>query len=101
MAVNTLVPALAQATSLTELRLDHIRLEPSGAKGLLSVLSALPHLRNICLSACSLGAPGCMAIARALQDRDGVLVRLDCNGVTSGTAEGHELYNMRGVNVYQ
>lgn len=41
-----------------------------------------------------------MAIARALQDRDGVLVRLDCNGVTSDTAEGHELYNMPGVNVY-
>ena len=41
-----------------------------------------------------------MAIAHALKDRDGACVDLRNNEVTSGSAEGHELCNIPGINVY-
>ena len=63
------------------------------------VLSALPHLSRLDLYACDLRAQGCMAVARALKDRDGAVVDMRWNGVIIDSAEGIELCRMPGINV--
>ena len=59
---------------------------------------ALPHLRKVDLSACKLGVQGCMAVARALKDRDGAYVELEDNCIIGSTA-GDELCSMPRLNV--
>ena len=96
-AAGALAPALAQATGLVELHLNSNSFGPRAGQWLPPVLTALPHLRKVHLIACDLGAQGCMAVVRALKDRDGMLVCLGGNGVTIGSAEGNALYSTAGI----
>ena len=99
-AASDLAPAIALATGLTELSLSCNLLGPQGAQWLVPLLSALPFLRTVDLSSCQLGLQGCMTIARALEERDGVAVHLAGNGVASGSAGERQLLNMSGIKVY-
>ena len=96
-AALALAPALAQATGLVELHLGYNPFGPQGGQWLPPVLTALPHLRKVDLGSCGLDAGSCMAIARALKDRDGMVVQLRSNGITSGSAEGISLCRMPGI----
>ena len=98
-AATALAPALAQATGLVELRLANNDLGAQGVQWLATVLGALPHLRTVDLWSCKIGVEGCMAVARALKDRDGALVYLACNGVNIHSIEGDELRNMPGISI--
>ena len=100
-AANALAPALAQAVGLVELRCGCNGFGQQGAQWLVPVLSTLPHLRTVDLQCCKLRAHGCMAVARALKDRDGAAVYLARNGVAHAqhSTEGDELYTMPGINI--
>ena len=98
-AATALAPALAQATGLVELRLANNDLGAQGVQWLVTVLGALPHLRTVDLWSCKIGVEGCMAVARALKDRDGALLYLACNGVNIHSIGGDELRNMPGIRI--
>ena len=94
-----LAPALTQATGFVELRLSGNDFGRQAAHWLVPVLRTLSHLRIVDLSSCKLEVQDCMAVARALKDRDGVFVELCWNDITLGSAEGDELRNMSGIRV--
>ena len=99
-AASALAPALAQATGLVKLDLQGNDLGPQASQWLVPVLSALRHLRDVGLQDCNLGAQGCMTVAQALKDRDGVSVRLVSYYDADAAGEEHELRNMSGINVF-
>lgn len=65
---------MSQVTKVTNLFLKYNKLKPAGAKWLVPVLTRCPFLRQVHLRDCHLEPEGCMAIALALQKREGVVV---------------------------
>ena len=43
---------------------------------------ALPHLRKLDLNSCDLGAQGCMVVAQAVRETDGIVLTLRDSGVS-------------------
>lgn len=99
-AETVLAPALAQATGLAQLHLNDNELGPRGAQWLPQVLGGMRYLRRVGLSACGLGPEGCVAVAQALKDRDGLALAMHDNAVARGSAVWGELSSMPGLTIH-
>lgn len=99
VAAEVLAPALAEATGLTVLDLSINCLGPAGAEWLPAVLKAMPHLKEVSLRECHLGATGCRRVVEGLTGKGGLKLLLGGNGVVCGSSEGDELWHVEGVKV--